>query len=75
MTKLIQDYRDGEEDRLQQGWDYVQAQVGGWGLSSVRSGPVCIRVSGSSPPCACTRLTGCLSELVCECVPERHGEP
>ncbi|XP_036924942.1 CD82 antigen [Sturnira hondurensis] len=26
VTKLIQDYKDGEEDRLQQGWDYVQAQ-------------------------------------------------
>lgn len=26
VAKLIRDYTDGEEDRLQQGWDYVQAQ-------------------------------------------------
>ncbi|KAM8814426.1 CD82 antigen isoform 1-T2 [Rhynchonycteris naso] len=26
VTKLIRDYKDGQEDRLQQGWDYVQAQ-------------------------------------------------
>ncbi|XP_054443094.1 CD82 antigen [Pteronotus mesoamericanus] len=26
VTRLIRDYKDGEEDRLQQGWDYVQAQ-------------------------------------------------
>lgn len=27
VTKLIRDYKDGQEDSLQQGWDYVQAQV------------------------------------------------
>lgn len=27
VTKLIQNYKDGQEDRLQEGWDYVQAQV------------------------------------------------
>nr|KAF6342636.1 CD82 molecule [Pipistrellus kuhlii] len=26
VTKLIRDYKDGQEDSLQQGWDYVQAQ-------------------------------------------------
>ncbi|KAF6102616.1 CD82 molecule [Phyllostomus discolor] len=26
VIKLIRDYKDGEKDRLQQGWDYVQAQ-------------------------------------------------
>ncbi|XP_066107425.1 CD82 antigen [Saccopteryx bilineata] len=26
VTKLIRDYKDGQEDRLQQGWDYVQAE-------------------------------------------------
>ncbi|XP_016053148.1 PREDICTED: CD82 antigen [Miniopterus natalensis] len=26
VTKLIQDYKHGQEDSLQQGWDYVQAQ-------------------------------------------------
>lgn len=26
VTKLIQNYKDGQEDRLQEGWDYVQAQ-------------------------------------------------
>uniref|UniRef100_A0A8C8X1Z2 Tetraspanin n=1 Tax=Panthera leo TaxID=9689 RepID=A0A8C8X1Z2_PANLE len=27
VTKLIQNYKDGHEDRLQEAWDYVQAQV------------------------------------------------
>uniref|UniRef100_A0A8C0TDI5 Tetraspanin n=1 Tax=Canis lupus familiaris TaxID=9615 RepID=A0A8C0TDI5_CANLF len=27
VMKLIQDYKDGQEDRLQEAWDYVQAQV------------------------------------------------
>ncbi|XP_077623583.1 CD82 antigen [Crocuta crocuta] len=27
VTKLIEDYKDGQEDRLQDAWDYVQAQV------------------------------------------------
>lgn len=27
MTKLIQNYKDGQEDKLQEAWDYVQAQV------------------------------------------------
>lgn len=33
MTKLIQNYKDGQEDKLQEAWDYVQAQVRGvgWG--------------------------------------------
>lgn len=26
VSKLIRDYKDGQEDSLQQGWDYVQAQ-------------------------------------------------
>ncbi|XP_016002314.2 CD82 antigen [Rousettus aegyptiacus] len=26
MTKLIQNYKDGQEDKLQEAWDYVQAQ-------------------------------------------------
>lgn len=30
VTKLIQNYKDGQEDKLQEGWDYVQAQVR-WG--------------------------------------------
>lgn len=29
MTKLIQNYKDGQEDKLQEAWDYVQAQVRG----------------------------------------------
>lgn len=42
MAKLIRDYTDGEEDRLQQGWDYVQAQVGvGVGQHAVRA---CLRL-------------------------------
>ncbi|XP_004399642.1 PREDICTED: CD82 antigen isoform X2 [Odobenus rosmarus divergens] len=27
VTELIQNYKDGHEDRLQEAWDYVQAQV------------------------------------------------
>lgn len=36
VTKLIQNYKDGQEDKLQEGWDYVQAQV--------RWGGVCLHV-------------------------------
>lgn len=35
VTSLIQNYKDSHEDRLQEAWDYVQAQVRrrwqGWG--------------------------------------------
>lgn len=58
MTELIRDYKDSHEDRLQEAWDYVQAQVrwlrqGGvarrpWPNVS-GSGP---NVSGSGCPCA-----------------------
>lgn len=27
MAKLIQSYKDNHEDRLQEAWDYVQAQA------------------------------------------------
>lgn len=37
VMKLIQDYKDGQEDRLQEAWDYVQAQVRRWrGWGGVR---------------------------------------
>lgn len=43
VTKLIQNYKDGHEDRLQEAWDYVQAQVRrGWqGQGGVRV-PACV---------------------------------
>lgn len=37
MTKLIRNYKDGQEDKLQEGWDYVQAQVR-WGACVCTSG-------------------------------------
>lgn len=40
MTKLIQNYKDGQEDKLQEAWDYVQAQVRGGGAR------VCMSASG-----------------------------
>lgn len=48
MTKLIQNYKDGQEDKLQEAWDYVQAQVRG----------AVGRVS------ACLRLGVCVSDEI-----------
>lgn len=56
VTKLIEDYKDGQEDRLQDAWDYVQAQVrrarvrraGAAGPG--RQGPS-LREPGSTCPC------------------------
>lgn len=38
VIKLIQNYKDDQEDRLQEGWDYVQAQVRAGGGQG-RAGP------------------------------------
>lgn len=45
VSQLIQNYQDGQEDSLQEAWDYVQAQVGGRGRVS---GFVCECVMGGS---------------------------
>lgn len=37
VIKLIQNYKDGQEDRLQEIWDYVQVQVSAGG--GRRAGP------------------------------------
>lgn len=44
ITKIIQNYKDDQEDKLQEAWDYVQAQVR-WGA--------CVGMSGSGRLCVC----------------------
>lgn len=38
VMKIIKDYKDGQEDSLQEGWDYVQFQVR-WGRAGQREVP------------------------------------
>lgn len=56
VTKLIRDYKDGQEDSLQQGWDYVQAQVSWVGRAGQREAPglwvsVCLGLVVRVPVC------------------------
>lgn len=67
VTKLIRDYKDGQEDSLQQGWDYVQAQVSWQGRGGQHEPPglcafvrlgLVVRVPVMHP-------TDCVSDFVC----------
>uniref|UniRef100_A0A673TXW3 Tetraspanin n=1 Tax=Suricata suricatta TaxID=37032 RepID=A0A673TXW3_SURSU len=56
VTKLIEDYRDGQEDRLQEAWDYVQAQVRCCGWASFYNwtdNAELMNRTGVTYPCSC----------------------
>lgn len=75
ITKIIQNYKDGQEDKLQEAWDYVQAQgkCCGWdGFYNWTENTELMNRTNVTYPCSCENKTEDDSALVRKGFCEAH---